>query len=1198
MDRFVHLHVHSDYSFQDGLCVIPRMVEHVRKIGQPAIALTDHGNLHGLVEFLSACEAAGLKGIPGCEIYLAPGDRREKPQIVNGQKEANYYHLTLLAVNETGYHNLMQISSRAFLEGFYYRPRADKELLREHAEGLICLTGCLQGELARAILDGSADDLEAATAILREYQAIFGNDNVFIEFQYHGLAEDARLNPVLLKLSRMLDIPLVATNDAHYITRDDKDVHTMRVRIATNTPEPDPIPLGFETPDFYLKRRDEMAELFDRMKTETGMDLTADEIEAMLDATVAIAERVNYGLPEKRYKLPNYPIPEGESLDSYFERLVRERFQQRRRPYLEKLADAGRLRHALEDYDRRLDHEIKTIQAMGFAGYFLIVQDFINWAKEQGIPVGPGRGSAAGSLVAYALGITEIDPLQYDLLFERFLNPERVTMPDIDVDFCGHQRDRVIEYVRAKYGNDSVAQIITFQTLAARGAIRDVGRMLRINLGEVDRIAKMVPFGPGVHLRQLLKEDPEFKTLLKKKDPNIKRMLQYAVRLEGVVKNSGTHAAGIVIAPGKLTDYVPVCLSKDGGVQTQYEMNALERLGLLKMDFLGLINLTIIDDCLKRIEAATGEAIDINRIPLDDPKVFELFCEGKTLGIFQFESSGMRDLLRRFKPRRFEDLIALNALYRPGPMQMLDDFIQRRHGQKPIEYELPELKPILEETYGIIVYQEQVMQIAARIAGFSMAEADNLRRAMAKKKKKEMDEMRPRFLEGAVARGVPREKAERLFQTMEKFAAYGFNKSHSAAYAFVAYQTAYLKARYPVYYMAALLSMRMHHHDDLVKYLQAAREMGIEVKPPDINESHADFTVIDDRTIRFGLEGIKGLGPAAVRAILEARQKEGRFHSLLHFVSVVDTRTVNKKAIEVLIKAGAFDSFGYSRKANLEHLDAVLERTGRTGPTGRGAGNMQSMRGLPGLLKESTRPTEFTIRDIPEWDERLKLAFERETLGVYLTGHPVERYESELEEYRDYQMAELDERLDGKRLKLAGIITRLNTRKSRRGARFAVMWLEDLTGALEVFIPPQVLDACQDAIVEETPVVIDGQLEADEGRTRLVAHEIWSLEGARTTLAKCLEIEIRLIGAPADLPERLKALFEAFPGRVPVQLNLRKPQRFTVKMAVPYRVRVCTEFLDALNEHLGGAYYRIRGRLDGSEMISPASSPGLAAPAG
>lgn len=1178
MDRFVHLHVHSDYSFQDGLCVIPRMVERVRKLGQPALALTDHGNLHGMVDFLSACEEAGIQGIPGCEIYLAPGSRFEKPQMVNGQREPNYYHLTLLAYNEEGFHNLMQITSKAFLEGFYYRPRADKDLLREYAGGLICLTGCLQGELARAILDGPPGDLERPMAIIREYQEIFGKDNVFIEFQYHGLQDDARLNPVLLKLSRLMDVPLVATNDAHYIAREDKDVHTMRVRIATNTPEPDPVPLGFDTPEFYLKSREEMAECFDRMKTETGIDLTAEEIDAMLDWTVHIAERVHYRLPEKSYKLPEYPVPEGESLETYFTRLVRERFATRRKPQLEKLAAEGRLRHSLEEYEKRLDYEIDVIRSMGFAGYFLIVQDFINWAKQQGIPVGPGRGSAAGSLVAYALGITEIDPLQYDLLFERFLNPERITMPDIDVDFCGHHRDRVIDYVRNKYGSESVAQIITFQTLAARGAIRDVGRMLRMNLGEVDRIAKMVPFGPGVSLRKLVKEDPEFRALVKEKNPNIRTLLKFALRLEGVVKNSGTHAAGIVIAPGKLTNFVPVCLSKEGEVQTQYEMNALERLGLLKMDFLGLINLTIIEDCLRRIEEATGERPDLYAIPLDDPEVFKLFCEGKTLGVFQFESSGMRDLLRRFKPRRFEDLIALNALYRPGPMQMLDDFIQRRHGQKPIDYELPELKPILEETYGIIVYQEQVMQIAAQIAGFSLAEADNLRRAMAKKKKKEMDEMRPRFIEGAVARGVPREKAERLFQTMERFAEYGFNKSHSAAYALVAYQTAYLKARYPVYYMAALMSMRMHHHDDLVKYLQAAREMGIEVKPPDINESQADFTVVDERTIRFGLEGIKGLGPAVVRAILEAREREGRYHSLLHFASVVDTRTVNKKAMEVLIKAGAFDSFGYTRKACLEHLDAILERTGRTGPTGRGAGQMQSMKGLPGLLRESTRPTEFVMKNVEEWDERLKLAFERETLGVYLTGHPVKRYEKELAEYRDYQIQELEEQLDGKRLKVAGIITRLSSRKSRRGARYAILWLEDLTGTIEVFVAPQVLEACQDALVEETPVVIDGQLEADEGRTRLLAQEIWSLEGARMTLARCLDLEIRLVGAPPDLPQRLKALFEAFKGPVPVRLVLRKPGRFTVRMLVPQRVRVCTELLDALADHLGGPYYQIRGK--------------------
>lgn len=1177
MDRFVHLHVHSDYSFQDGLCTIPRLVRHVKTLGQPAVALTDHGNLHGMWEFLETCVAAGIKGIPGLEAYLAPGSRLDKPQVVNGQKEPNYYHLTLLAINNAGFKNLMHLASTAYLDGFYYRPRIDRELLRQYSDGLICLSGCLQSELSQTILTSSPDNLEPAIAIIQSYWEIFGRDRFYLEYQYHGLPEDARLNTTLLKLSHQLEIPLVATNDAHYIRRQEYEAQAVRVRIATNTPEPEPIPLGFGTSDFYIKSRDELAETFDRMRHQAAVPITSEEIEAMLNCTTQIAERIDVHLPEKSYRLPNYPVPLGESTEEYFYRLVQNRFEEYRLPILKEREQEKKLRHPLKAYKERLEHEIRVINDMGFAGYFLIVQDFIQWAKSQGIPVGPGRGSAAGSLVAYALGITEVDPLQYDLLFERFLNPERITMPDIDVDFCGRQRDRVIEYVRSKYGEESVAQIITFQTLAARGALRDVGRVLRVPLNEVDRIAKMVPFGPGVSLRQLLKNDPEFKSLLKHDRREVRRMLKFALQLEGITKNAGTHAAGIVIAPGRLIDFVPLCRSRDGIIQTQYEMTALERLGLLKMDFLGLINLTIIDDCLKRIEEFSGQRLDLYRIPLDDPEVYKLFGEAETLGVFQFESSGMRDLLRRFKPQRFEDLIALNALFRPGPMQMLDDFIERRHARKEIHYELPELEPILSETYGVIVYQEQVMQIAATVAGFSMAEADNLRRAMAKKKKKDMDVLGPRFIAGATARGIPQDKAKRLFQTMEKFAAYGFNKSHSAAYALLAYQTAYLKVHYPVYYMASLLSMRMHHQEDLVKYIQATRRMGIEVSPPDINESRADFTVVGSQRIRFGLEGIKGVGPAAVKAILDARARSGRFRSMLHFAGAVDSRVVNKKAFEALIKAGAFDSMGYTRKAHLEILDAVLERVGRTGSTGRGAGSHVRTRGLPGLMQEVSSTTDFQPPECGEWDERMKLTFEKEALGIYLTGHPCSRYDAELSQYREYALADLDERLHSEKYRVAGIITRLTRKKSRRGAHYATLQVEDLTGSLEVFVPPKVMEAYAAALIEDSPVVLSGNLEADEGQTRLIVQEAWGLEDARNQLVRHLEIEIRLVGAPSDLPERLKDLFERFPGEVPVILMLRRPGHSTTYMRIDARVRVCTELTDALSEILGGPHWKIVG---------------------
>ncbi len=1166
MDRFVHMHVHSDYSFQDGLCPIPLLVRRVAEMGQPAVALTDHGNLHGMIEFLEACEQAGIRGIPGCEFYVAPGDRRERAPGAGEGREPKYFHLTVLAQDETGWRNLIQLASAAFLEGFYHRPRIDKALLQAHAQGLIGLSGCLQGEIAQCLLQGGS--MEEAVRLVESYQSIFGRDNFFLEIQFHGLEDDLYLNARLLELARRTGAPLVITNDAHYVRRSDHELQEIRIRIQTNTPVPEPVPLGFKTPEFYLKSRLEMAETFHQMVDQYHVPMTPAEIEGALDMTLAIAERCQVRLPPKAYKLPHFPVPPGETVDTYFEKEVRRRFETERLPYLRAMAEAGQLRRPLERYFERLDYEIEMIRRMGFAGYFLIVADFIGWAKAQGIPVGPGRGSVAGSLVAYALGITEIDPLQYDLLFERFLNPDRITLPDIDVDFCAQRRDQVIAYVRQKYGADSVAQIITFQTMAARGAIRDVGRVLRIDLGRVDRIAKMVPMGPGVTLARVLETDPELRRLAERGAPEEQKLLRYARALEGIAKNSGTHAAGIVIAPGRLLDYVPLCRSKEGDVVTQFDMNGLERLGLLKMDFLGLMNLTIIDDCLRRIERRTGQRIDIHRIPLDDPQVMDLFCEGRTNGIFQFESSGMKDLLRRFKPRRFEDLIALNALFRPGPMQMLDDFIERRHGRKPIEYELPELEPILAETYGVIVYQEQAMQIAAQVAGFTMAEADNLRRAMAKKKKDEMDRLRPRFVEGAVARGVPREKAERLFETLEKFAEYAFNKSHSCAYALIAYQTAYLKVHYPVYYMAALLSNRMHHQDELTLYLRECREMGLQVLPPSINESEADFTIIDDRTIRFGLAGIKGVGPAVVQAILEARQRAGRFVSFLHFVESVDARAVNRRSIEALIKAGALDEFGYTRRALMEALDGVLDRTARQAVVGRA--RAVPLAGLPGLPGVATTPVvNHDIPSKPEWDDVQKLQYEREALGVYLTGHPCERYEAELTHYRKQSVEQLDVALDGKTVRLAGILTSVDIRKSKRGVRYAMLRMEDLTGGIDVWVPPQTLETLEDVLREDLPVVLDGVLEADEGTRRVMAQEVWTLAQARERLAQRLRIAVRLVGAPPSAPERLAALFQEYAGTTVVELELRKPGKFTAVVRLPHRVRVHEDLLRQLRDLFG-----------------------------
>ncbi len=1162
-DRFVHLHVHSDYSFQDGLCRIPLMVEHIRSLGQPALALTDHGNLHGFLQFMEACESAGIRPIPGCEMYLAPGSRHEKRKDATNNLTSPYYHLVLLAYNDEGLRNLFALSSMSFLEGFYHRPRIDFELLEQHHEGLICLSGCLQGPIQHAILQGKPDD--EVEDFIKRFLNIFGNDRFYIELQYHGMDEDRRLIPKLLELAYRFDIPVVATNDAHYIRREDSRLHEVRVRISTNTPVGEPVPLGFPGGEFYLKSREEMEATLYTMRKACGLSLSDLELLSFLDHTVTLAERVHVKLPPREYKLPYFPVPESEDIHSYFRKKVLREFETRRLPRLKKLEKEGLLKHPLTEYENRLQHELDTIIQMNFSGYFLIVSDFIEWAKTNGIPVGPGRGSAAGSLVSYSLGITDIDPLQYELLFERFLNPERISMPDIDVDFCAIRRDKVIDYVREKYGKESVAQIITFSTFAARGAIRDVGRILNVPLHVVDQIAKQIPMGPGVTLRKVIEEDRELARLLDDDRPEIRDMMHIAMQLEGVVRNAGTHAAGIVIAPGKLMKYVPLCLSKEGDVQTQVDMNALDRLGLLKMDFLGLINLTIIDDCIRRIRHHLNVSIDLNDIPLDDPDTFKLFCEGKTDGIFQFESSGMKDLLRRFKPQRFEDLIALNALYRPGPMQMLDEFIDRRHGRKPIEYELRELEPILAETYGIIVYQEQVMQIAAEIAGFSMAEADNLRRAMAKKKRKEMDELRPRFIEGAKKRGVPESKAVRLFERMEHFASYGFNKSHSTAYAYIAYQTAWLKTHYPVYYMASLLSHRMNNADDLAKYIQATRQMGIEVLPPDINESNEDFTVIDDKRIRFGFAGVKGLGPAAVKAILQARAKEGIFRSFQHFVSVVDNRAVNKKAIEALVKAGAFDSFGLTRRALFESIEIVLEHIhSRKRKLGRYGTTIPSV--LPGLEPYVDIVDTVEVHNKPEWDERLKLSYEKDILGVYITGHPLERYEQEMNMYRTHTVATLKESQPGGVVRLGGILSKLNIRKSRRGHKYGQGLFEDGTGSIEVFCPPQVLEACRDDIQTEIPLVAEGVLEADEGRQRFILQEVWGLTRARNELLKGFCITVRVVGASPSLPEKLRTLFEEHPGHLRVYLKCMKPGHFTVYLRTKYAIQVTQDFLVKLEE--------------------------------
>ncbi|MFQ5695303.1 MAG: DNA polymerase III subunit alpha, partial [Terriglobia bacterium] len=865
--EFVHLHLHTDYSLLDGACGIDRLVEQGARQGMKALAVTDHGNLFGAAKFHQTASARGLRPIIGCEVYVTRGSRRERA----GGTE-NTHHLVLLCENDEGYANLVRLVTAGHLEGFYYKPRLDHELLAQHSRGLIALSACLNGEVAADLL---AANYQSARQTAGTYRDIFGEGNYFLEVQDHGLDAEHRIQPELLRLSQDTGIPLVATNDSHYIKREDAASHDVLLCIQMGKTVSDPGRMRFGSEEFYLKSAQEMAHVF-------------RAVPEAVRRTVEIAERCRVKLEKVANPFPPFTVPEGETLESYFERVTREGFQ-RRRSHLAALAEKGLLRSALPEYERRLEDEIRMIQQMRFAGYFLIVWDFIRYAREQGIPVGPGRGSAAGSLVGYALGITDIDPLQYGLLFERFLNPERVTLPDIDIDFCMRRRGEVISYVTDKYGRDNVAQIITFGTMAAKAAIKDVARAMEYPYAEADRLAKMVPNVLNISLEAALTESGQLRQVYER-DPQVKRIIDTARRLEGMARHASTHAAGVVISPRPLSETVPLYRTNREEIVTQFAMDDLERIGLLKMDFLGLTTLTVLADTVKLVEQNRGVQLDLDELVLDDAETYALFSRGATSGIFQFESHGMREILRRYQPTRFEDLIALNALYRPGPIQggMIVDFIERKNGQRKITYDLPELKEILEETLGVIVYQEQVMQIANRLAAFSLGEADILRRAMGKKKHKEMAAQREKFIAGCREKKIVQKKAEKIFNLMAQFAGYGFNKSHSTAYALLAYQTAYLKTHYPVEFMAALLTAETGTTERVVRYIGECREMGMTVLPPDVNSSDWSFTPTGE-AIRFGLGAVRNVGYNTVEAIRQARARLGRFTSLIQFCEEVDS---------------------------------------------------------------------------------------------------------------------------------------------------------------------------------------------------------------------------------------------------------------------------------------------------------------------
>src|SRR5271170_5493111 len=984
MSQFVHLHLHTDYSLLDGACDVEQLCQRVKELGMPAVAMTDHGNIFGAVHFVNAAHKFGVKPIVGCELYIC---KKDDHNIERTPPEGDTYnHLLVLAENEEGYRNLTKITSEASLHGFYYKPRVSKKFLAEHSKGLIGLSGCLKGEVAEFLVEGK---YEAARDAAVFYRDIFGKDNFFLEIQDQGLEMEHRIHSNLFQLEKDLGMPMVATNDSHYLCEDDAHAQDVMLCIQTGKSIQETNRMKFEGTQFFVKNAEEMLRVF-------------KDAPQVLSRTLDIAERCNLRLEKVPSPFPHFDVPDGFTLDSYFEHITRQGFA-RRMENLRNAAAGGRLKHSLADYEQRLAREIGIIQQMKFSGYFLIVWDFIRYARERGIPVGPGRGSAAGSAVAYSLGITDIDPLQHELLFERFLNPERISMPDIDIDFCMNRRGEVIEYVTHKYGRENVAQIITFGTMAAKAAIKDVGRAMDMPYSDVDRIAKMVPTTLNIKLDDALKESVALQEAYQK-DPQVRQLLDTARKLEGLVRNSGVHAAGVVISPRPLIELVPLHKTKNDEIVTAFDMVAIEKMGLLKMDFLGLTTLTILDDTVKLIAQTRGEQVALENLPLDDLETYEkVFHKGLTTGVFQFESHGMRDVLRRYQPNSIEDLTALNALYRPGPIQggMIDDFVDRKHGRKRVEYELPELQEILQETLGVIVYQEQVMQIANRLAGYSLGEADLLRRAMGKKKAEEMAQQRERFVEGAAQRKFPPKKIEKIFDLMAQFAGYGFNKSHSAAYALLAYHTAYLKTHYPVEFMAALLTSVTGSTDDVVKYINECREMGIAVEAPDINVSAANFTPHGE-AIRFGLAAVKNVGGNAIESIVAARRKLGRFKSIYEFCENVDLRLLNKRVLESLIKSGAMDSLG--RRAQLmEVLDKAMDRAQKA------QRDVESgQHGLFGVFEqEASEGNNDKLPNIPDWDEQVRLAAEKEILGFFISGHPLEKFKDKLADLQALRIEEV-----------------------------------------------------------------------------------------------------------------------------------------------------------------------------------------------
>ena len=1099
MPDFVHLHTHSDFSLLDGAASIEDLVARAKALGMKALALTDHGNMFGSLRFYKECRKEGIKPIVGCEAYLAPDSRHTKS---GGEKGARYHHLGLLARDVTGYRNLLKLSSLGYTEGFYYKPRIDEELLARHHEGLIALSGCMGGELPSLILRGETDKARARAAAYRE---LFGEGGYYLEVQNHGIPEQVTINRELVEISRSTGIPLVAANDVHYAAREDAAAQDILLCIGMNKKVSEGKRLKFEYPEFYFKSGEEMLQAL-------------PGLEQALANTVRIAEACDLEIPLPGPLLPHYEVPEGYSLESYLAEVAR-RGLERRYP---SPAPAAR---------QRLDYELQVITAMGYTGYFLIVWDFIRFAREHGIPVGAGRGSGAGSLAAYALQITDIDPLKYGLLFERFLNPERVSLPDFDIDFCFERRGEVIDYVVGKYGADRVGQIITFGTLKARAVIRDVARVLDIPYAEADRIAKLIPFGPKMDLTRAMELEPELARISESGEV-YRRLLETSLKLEGLARHASTHAAGIVIGRDELTSYVPLYRDpKTQIITTQYSMDYLEECGLVKMDFLGLKTLTLIRETLTLL-SARGVELDITAIPEQDPATFRLLGQGRSTCVFQFESQGMQEVLKRAGPETISDLIALNALYRPGPMEYIDQFVDAKRGRTPIRYPLPELEPILKETYGVIVYQEQVMEIARQVAGFSLGEADILRRAMGKKKHEVMAKQKVKFLKGAAAKGYPTGVAEKIFELLVPFAGYGFNKSHAAAYSLLAYQTAYLKANHPAEFMAANLTNEITSTDKLAEYIAEARAMGLETLPPDISLSDRNFTVQAGRIV-YGLLGIKNVGTTAVERILEERSRSGPFTGLLDFLERLDLKVVNRKVVETLIACGVFDRLGENRATLAHNLDRLLEAVASSKESRRFGQTV-----LFDALGEEAAP-RIALQKVPEWPALESLNHERANLGFYFSGHPLDKYRQQIRDCADLDLGALEKASTERSYTVIGLLSQVKEIVTKNGRRMAFAALEDLRGALELVVFADVFEKSRALLANDRVVAAVGKLDRSRGDPKLKVERLIAPEDLAPRPPKA--VHVRFAGTAADEQEflRLRDLMVGKPGDCNVYFHIR-----------------------------------------------------------